>query len=225
MRVSMQSWQTRLWTAVPGVIKQFPAASGLGQMIADVQPVINARVRDKSGNFLSMQMPVLLDCPIQWQGGGGVTLTFPIVAGDECLVVFSARCIDAWFQQGFVPGQAGQAVNGHQPMDPPDLRMHNLSDGFALVGVRSLPREYEVSPTNAELRSDDGQMYIALNPSNHSMQLIAPGSINLNGIIIDSSGNLTSDGIIKGHDVQNSVGTSLTTHTHTIGGPIPIPGS
>ena len=27
-------------------------------------------------------------------GGGGFALTFPVAAGDECLVVFASRCID-----------------------------------------------------------------------------------------------------------------------------------
>jgi hypothetical protein len=172
-RIAMEAWQTRIWTALPGVIKQFPAASGIGQMIADIQPTINGRVRTIEGTFQSIQMPVLLDCPILWQGGGGVTMTFPIKAGNECLVIFSSRCIDAWWQQGFIAGQAGVPVDGKQAMDPPDLRMHNLSDGFALVGVRSLPRSYTPDNANASLQSDNGNYYIKLNPTTGAVNVLA----------------------------------------------------
>ena len=64
--------------------------------------------------------------PVVFPGGGGFALTFPVAAGDECLVVFASRCIDAWWQSGGVG----------EPMEP---RMHDLSDGFALIGVRSQP--------------------------------------------------------------------------------------
>lgn len=216
-RLAMDAWQSKLWTALPGVIKQFPAASGNGKMIADIQPTVNGRVRTKQGTFQSIQMPLLLDCPIQWQGGGGVTLTFPIKEGDECLVIFSSRCIDAWWQQGFVAGQAGTPVNGKQAMDPPDLRMHNLSDGFALVGVKSLPTSYEVNDTQATLRSDDGSTYIALGPQSQLVTITAPGGIDLNGVIIDSSGNLTSPATIKADTdvIGGSNDISLVNHTHS----------
>jgi hypothetical protein len=237
LRLAMQAWQTRIWTAIPGVIKQFPSASGIGQMVADIQPTVNGRVRTTEGTFQSVQMPLLLDCPILWQGGGGVTLTFPIKAGDECLVIFSSRCIDAWWQQGFVAGQAGKPVDGGQPMDPPDLRMHNLSDGFAIVGVRSLPRNYAVATGYAQLRTDDdGAGFsvatdgshnltvsttngtITLNSNTGNINITTPGgTISLNGVTIDSSGNLTSPATIKaatdvlaGPNEISSIG-----HTHS----------
>ena len=61
-------------------------------------------------------------------GGGGWSITFPVSKGDEALVVFASRCIDDWWQSGGVGIQ-------------PDLRMHDLSDGFAIIGPRSQPRK------------------------------------------------------------------------------------
>lgn len=214
-RIAMESWQTRIWTALPGVIKQFPSASGIGHMVADIQPVINGRVRDTQGNFLSIQMPVLLDCPILWQGGGGMTLTFPIKAGDECLVIFSSRCIDAWWQQGFIAGQAGSPVKGKQAMDPPDLRMHNLSDGFAIVGVRSLPKSYTPDSSNVSLQSDDGSFFFKMNPTSKALSATASGGMNLNGVTIDSSGNINCPATVTATTdvITNSI--SLKNHTHS----------
>lgn len=197
LRLAFTAMQSRLWTALPGIVDRFDAE----RMTVDVQPTINGRLRSQKGEISSMQMPKLLDCPVLWQGGGGVTLTFPIVAGDECLVVFASRCIDAWWDQGGV-------------QDPAEVRMHNLSDGFALVGVRSLPRAFEVSSSEAVLRSDDGETFVKLNPAGQLVQITAPGGINLNGVTIDADGNVDSPGEINGDVDVIGGGKSLKTHTH-----------
>lgn len=69
--------------------------------------------------------PLLVDCPIFTNQGGGGYLTLPVQAGDFCILLFSDRNIDAWFKIG------GDAV-------PYDGRCHSLSDGMALVGVNPL---------------------------------------------------------------------------------------
>jgi hypothetical protein len=182
-----------------------------------VQPTINGRVRQPNGSYQSIKMPVLLDCPVLFQGGGGVTVTFPIAQGDECLVHFSARCIDGWFAKGGV-------------QDAPEFRMHNLSDGFALVGLRSLSRKIDVDTVNACLISDDAETFVKLSPAGQTVAITAPGGINLNGVTIDSSGNLvspnnitadgnvTADGTVTGQTqvIAGTGGTAvhLTTHNH-----------
>lgn len=197
LRIAMRALQARLWTALPGIVERFDAS----RMTVDVQPTINGRAVGSDGAVSSMQMPVLLDCPVLWQGGGGATFTFPVAAGDECLVIFSARCIDAWWERG-----------GMQ--DVRDIRMHNLSDGFALVGVRSLPRAFDVNTTAAELRSADGATFVRLDPTGQVVQITAPGGINLNGVMIDASGNVqTSATITAGTDVV-AAGVSVANHPH-----------
>jgi len=69
--------------------------------------------------------PVLVDCPVVTIQGGGGSLAFPIVKGDQCLVMFSDRNIDAWFTNG------AEAA-------PYDARCHDLSDGIAIVGLNAL---------------------------------------------------------------------------------------
>ena len=203
LRLAMRALQARLWTTLPGRVESFNAA----QMTVEVQPTINGIVRKKDGTFISLTMPRLLDCPVEWQGGGGATFTFPIKPGDECVVHFSARCIDAWWKLGWKAAAAGQASN--PAMDPPSLRMHSLSDGFALVGLRSLPRAFPVDQNNASLQSDDGATYVRLNPTARTVTVLAPGGINLNGVAIDSAGNVVTSGDVT------SKGKVLATHTHT----------
>lgn len=69
--------------------------------------------------------PILVDCPVFTLQGGGGAIQFPIAAGDNCLLLFSDRNLDSWFQNG-----AASA--------PFDARCHDLSDGIALVGLNAL---------------------------------------------------------------------------------------
>ena len=66
----------------------------------------------------------LIKCPCIILNGGGGYLTFPITAGDSCLVLFCDREIDTWFTNG-----------GTNP--PQSARVHDLNDGIALVGIRN----------------------------------------------------------------------------------------
>lgn len=131
-----------------------------------------------------MDLPILPDVPVVFPGGGGFALTFPVAAGDECLVVFASRCIDAWWQSGGVG----------EPMEP---RMHDLSDGFALVGVRSQARRLSpaVDSGNVQLRSDDGKTFVEMTPGG-DVNAVGPTSVTLK-----SEGSITLDApqiIIKG---------------------------
>ena len=141
LRAALDGRQAEMWTALPGIVQSFDPAA----MTVSVQPAVAGRISDEAGKAASVDLPILPDVPVVFPGGGGFALTFPVAAGDECLVVFASRCIDAWWQSGGVG----------EPMEP---RMHDLSDGFALVGVRSQP--HRLSPAvhtgNTQLRAGDG---------------------------------------------------------------------
>ncbi len=160
LRMALGGLQGTLWTALPGIIDSFDADA----MTCKVQPAVGGSRLMQNGDLVEVQMPLLLDCPVVFPGGGGATLTFPIKPGDECLVVFASRCIDSWWQLGGVRGQA-------------EIRMHDLSDGFVLAGVRSQPRKFSVSTTAAQLRSDDGAAYVEINPTSHKIKALTSGDI------------------------------------------------
>ena len=69
--------------------------------------------------------PLAVSCPVIILGGGGGGVTFPIAAGDECLLLFNDRDIDNWF-------------NGSSNSPPATARLHAFTDAFALIGVHSL---------------------------------------------------------------------------------------
>ena len=144
---------------------------------------------DETGKTSSVNMPLLPDVPVVFPGGGGFTLTFPVASGDECLVVFASRCIDAWWQSGGVG----------EPMEP---RMHDLSDGFALVGVRSQP--HRLSP------AVHGSAYVEITPGG-AVTAVGPSSVT-----VRSGGSITLDApqiVIKGLLSMQSQGGGATTAT------------
>lgn len=198
LKIAQRGHQAGIWTAIPGIIDSFDPAT----MTATVQPAIQMTVRDTQGRTTPGNRPLLLDCPVQFPAGGGCSLTFPVKPGDECLVVFASRCIDAWWQSGGVQGQA-------------EPRMHDQSDGFVLLGFRSQPRIIpSVSTSAAQLRSDDGQAFVEINPSSHAINATTPGPLTLTAPTVTINGNLqlngrmTATGDVKGGSI------SLDNHTH-----------
>ena len=177
--------QAMLWTAVPGIIQSYDAS----EMTCSVIPAILGKVAKEDGSIEAVQLPMLIHCPVIFPRGGGCSLTFPLKKGDECLVVFSARAIDFWWQSG-----------GVQP--PAETRMHDLSDGFVLPGPYSQKQKIG-SPSTSEvvLRSDDGSASVSLDPSSHKITIVAPGTLDITGDVI-VHGDVVADGI------------SLKTHTH-----------
>lgn len=215
--------QAMMWTAMPGIIQSYDSAA----LTCVVQPAIQGRKLGEDGNAQNVTLPLLLDCPVVFPHAGGCSLTFPIKAGDECLVVFSCRCIDIWWQQG-----------GVQPQAEP--RMHDLSDGFVIPGPWSQPRKIPwVSTSRVELRSDDHNAFIALDPGNKQITIQTTGNVvqrisgnvsqTVQGSVTETitgsktvtassvafkcpvtmSSTLTVDGALRGD------GISLSTHTHS----------
>lgn len=94
----------------------------------------------------AVSYPLLLDCPVFTLQGGGGFLQMPVAAGDQCIILFSDRNIDNWYQTGT------QSV-------PPSTRMHDMSDAIALVGVDPLSSSLPVYPTDKVVLSYLGSRF------------------------------------------------------------------
>lgn len=164
-RLAFQGLQAEMWTALPGAVVAFNTEER-PYRIASVQPLIKAGRRNVEEKKMEwFDMPLLLDCPVVFPGGGGYSLTFPLSAGDEGLIVISSRCIDGWWELG-----------GSQPQL--ELRMHDLSDGFFIPGIESKPNVTPlISPTSVQLRSKDGLTMISMGPE--STEIVSPMPINI----------------------------------------------
>jgi hypothetical protein len=80
---------------------------------------------DPDGTKTIQELPKLVNCPVMVLFGGGSYLTMPIASGDECILLFNDRDFGEWL------------VNGGVQV-PTTFRIHDLSDGMAIVGLRNL---------------------------------------------------------------------------------------
>jgi hypothetical protein len=216
-RIGMSALQASLWTAIPGKV----VAVNLLKNTVDVQPTIQGSITDEYGKVTYVNLPILGDVPICFQNAGGFVLTFPVAVGNEALVILASRCIDAWWQLGGI----------QKPMED---RMHDLSDGFAFIGPRSLPNAIpNISATSVQLRNMAGTTYVEIDalskinlvsPAGISVQgpLAVTGAITLTGAV-GVTGAIVATGEVTGNAIPLSThhhggvatGTSLT------GGPTP----
>lgn len=200
IRVAIEAAQRRMWTAMPAKIVSFDATKGT----ASAQIMIKAIWRDEKGVVSPVDMPVLLDCPVQRFGGGDFVITAPISVGDECLVVFSSRAIDAWWQSG-------------QASLPVEYRMHDLSDGFIIPGFQSVPNAVTGWSTDAlQIRSkSEPDVYVEV-AANGKITVNTYGTVFMNCQQLIINGDVTVSGdLTAGFGGAGAVG--LRTHVHSQG--------
>lgn len=163
-----------LRVAMPGIIQSFDAT----EQTVTVQCAIREKI-NMDGDLSWQDIPLLLDVPVIFPRAGNYILTMPIQAGDECLVVFGDSCMDAWWQSGGVQNQI-------------DCRRHDLSDGYAIVGLYSQPRRINnYSTSTAQLRNLSGDAYVELSGSNIN---IVGNSVTISAGSVTIGGSTTIDG-------------------------------
>lgn len=205
LRIAFDGRLSSLWSAIPGIIQEID----LTKSTCTVQPAIQGQIEDENGRIQSVNLPLLTDVPIIWPRSAQFAITFPLASGDEVLVVFASRCIDAWWQSGGV----------QRPME---ARMHDLSDGFAIPGPSSTPKMLTaVSATNLQIRNQAGTSYIEMTPAG-LINIVAPTGITMTGNLA-VTGNIAATGTVGGAGGVSSGSINLTTHVH--GGVTTGPGS
>lgn len=136
------------------------------------KPVLNRLIDGES-----VELPEFIDVPIINISGGSSYIAMPLAAGDSVLLIFTERCFDSWY-------------NGQDYVAPSEYRMHDYSDGFALVGIH--PRDKEIAIPQV----------ITIN-----------GDLEINGNV-QINGDVTCTGIMTASDFVAN-GKSLKDHTHT----------
>lgn len=188
LRMAFDSNLANVWTALPCIVSSVDFTA----MTVSAQPAIKGSVTNPDGSTRSVNLPLLVDVPLVFPTAGGFSITFPVASGDECLVVFASRCIDGWWQSGGV-------------QEPMEFRMHDLSDGFAIIGTRSQARKLSGwDETKLQIRSDDGATFVEL--SNTAIKLKATT------VAIEST-TLTHNGKNIGDTHTHSGVTSGTSNT------------
>lgn len=148
----------------------------------DVQPT----VRDLNSKSTP---PLLTNVPVIFFGG----FTYNINVGDECIVIFADTSTDGWWQTGDVS-------------NPITGRRHDLSDGFALVGVRSLPnvgkgvnldeKLEEISDIGVKLYIDGSTGCLMLHRSEGAAYIDENGCMIYEKAVDDINFYLDSDGYL-----------------------------
>lgn len=99
-----------------GVVAKITAVN---ETTINCKPVVNKIV---NGN--EIEMPEFTEVPPVFLNGGSTYEAYPLKVDDYCILLISERCFDLWYEgQDFRP--------------PAEIRMHDYSDAFALVGLRN----------------------------------------------------------------------------------------
>jgi hypothetical protein len=163
-------WACALRSSVPGIVLSFDSVKQTCVVQVAIQevvlnpppgaPTVNGLVDTSQNVPTTVSIKPLQDVPIAMMRVPGWSLTLPITAGSECLLIFADTCIDGWWQNSNV-----------QP--PYDRRRHDLSDAIALFGPWSQPKVLaNYSTTAMQLRSDDQTVMVSLaNRGAHSARL------------------------------------------------------
>lgn len=171
LRIAIEGHQGRMWTAMPCIVNSVD----LDKQTLECQPAITGEITAADGTTKRVNLPILVDVPICWPRAGGFALTFPIAKDDEVLVVFSSRCIDSWWQNGGIG-------------EPAESRMHDLSDGFAILAPTSQPKKLTgVSSSNVQLRDEAGTTFLEIDKAG-KMKMTAAAEIDMIAPIVKING-------------------------------------
>ena len=210
--ISSAQLTAELRVAVPGIVQSFNATA---QTVV-VKPAILEDVMI-DGVQQNIDIGQIADVPVAVYRAGTFSLTLPIKAGDECLIVFADACIDAWFQSG---GQQARI----------DGRRHAISDAIAIFGLSSTPRALAAySTTAAQLRSDDGNTVVEVGAGEVTIKAAtitvqSTGNVNVSGTHVNVTGSTTV--AISGNNTTTIDGKDFLLHTHagvTTGGGVTGP--
>ena len=203
LKVMTENYIQNARVAIPAIIVQFDPQ----KQTASVQPAIKDTLQGQS-----VALPELSDVPVQFPRAGGYSLTFPVKAGDECLLVFSDMCIDGWWQSGGVQNQA-------------EKRRHDLSDACAILGITSIPKALKnVCMEGVQLRNDSGTDYIQISEQGillKSKNIRIEGTTDIVGVTTINGSRIGTDGTstIKGNvNITGDAvigGISFAGHTHS----------
>lgn len=173
---------------LPCIVQSFDSS----RMTVDAQPTVRERIIQESGQITYMQYPLLINVPVVFPQGGGNYITFPVSPGDECLVIFSDNAIDNWWVSGGI-------------QNPVEQRRHDLSDGFAIVGVRSISKSMPSVGSGVKIKGP-GSPEVNVNGENATIESgNASVTVTSNGVTV-SMGNINI--VVNGLNVSVTAGSS-----------------
>ncbi len=211
-------------TSIPGYVLSFDNQTQL----AEVQ--IALRLIDL-GNVGYIPPPIVL-VPVHFYGGNEFVIEHQIDHGDEGLIIFSQRCIDAWVDQGGVaPQSMRREFDAADAMFIPGFRSQpNKISGFANNGIKLRDK----SGSNFIWLKNDGTGQIDLTTLNVNADIIHVGdttqtgdhnttgaitaTVSVDAPIVTGSTSMSSP-LIDATSTLTANGKNLGIHTHPAGNP------
>lgn len=191
IRVLIHRELSTVWTALPAMATKWNYPNTQKNTVELVSGVLGRKMQN-DGKWIDAPMPPFLDVPVHYMGASGMIFTHPIADGDEGIVIFSARSIDGWHQNG-----------GQQPIpEYARIAKHDLSDGMFIPGMNSLKKQVpNIHTQNPQWRNRDGTLFVEMDGD--KFRMTAPGGHFINGA------QITADG-----DFITKKGVSLDNHVH-----------
>lgn len=204
----------RVNTCIPGVIDHFYPATQTARVI----PAIQTRMVDHNGKQTLVDMPAILTVPVCFPFGisAGYALTIPITKGDPCILVFSQRCIDNWYENGGIqPPETTGVLSRHHDMNDafafvcappkPDALLDWLMDGMEIRN-KDRKRRVTVSDNGIEIVSDNG---IEIVNETASIEITDKVKVNadvelIGALSVDESATFSKDLLVQGETTMEN---------------------
>lgn len=182
-------------TCIPGEIVSFDKSL----QTATVKVCIKQMHVDKDGNKVTQELPQILQVPVffPYSTMTGFSLTYPVVPGDQCLILFSQRSFDNWLAAGSV----------QEPFEPNCPRFFSFNDAIALVGLIPNPsaiKDFELN--GVEIRNKKRTVYSLV--TDNEAKTEAKTADSCASITCTVSGNIVE--VATGNKTENVNGTFNT---------------
>jgi len=166
--------------------------TGVQAKTISVQPVINRVVAGRS-----IELPEFTMVPPVFMQGGGSYTAHPIAVGDYCLLVLTERCFDRWY-------------GGADFQSPAEFRVHDYSDGLAIVGVNPLASAITI-PSVIQQTGDTNQDgdYTHQGDRTQTGDQTIIGNLHVDGNVT-VTGNITCQGTIAAGNYTGLAGGAMT---------------
>ena len=156
--------------------------------------------------------------PVHTPSGGGWSITMPIKPGDTCILFFSQIGYDHWLYDD--NDKAGTLANLPKPWL---RRQFSQSDGFALVGLNTLPRAIDsYHATDSQWRNTDVTQVISLK-EDLDIELTSPTGITINApnVVVNAEDVVVNT---ETSTINASTSTDIISPLNTITGPLDVTG-
>jgi len=195
---------------------------------ADVLVSVERITHDSDETYQATKRTNIKKMPVHTPSGGGWSITMPIKPGDTCVLFFSQIGYDHWWYKDL--DTAGTLAG----LPKPHLsRQFSEDDGYALVGLNTLPRSIkDYHATHSQWRGpDSSKQVISLNDdetititSSTKLTINAPDvEVNCDQAVVNATNN--SDVNTATANITASSGTNITTPITAISGDVTIGGT